>query len=576
KGSLLAFAFLHTLTLGNNRIGNLQASLSILRLMRHLRYLELSGNPLAEETGYRLLIIKNLPWLETLDMHKITEEERIAARRARVPKSWEASAHGSHGDSVQVAQDLAAKERKNSRSGQRGSVDGGNSNLAPASYADSRRAQALLRQELYRTRAIVKLRRILLKEWFVAEDARREEVVTQDLFTKCLRLHGLWPASGGDAVNTDTCSEGEQNSPRRSTNTAPCTGFLSGKAGLLGGLLLEAFRAPVPRRAVVLGRDAAYLEQGFLNYVSFCAAVEPKHGGRDLDNQSRILDKAWKTKRKEPLSVVSRMKKPAGEQPPPQLSARRPGSGRSCGGGGYGGGSGTEPSPQRRDTKVLPNRAPMACKFTKTQTAGGPGQLDYWERIELKRIMESQAGATSTKRKGGRDRRAQFFSSIKKMVTHGRRARVSRVDISADRTNLDVLFDAAAALSSPAVPPPSASGNSGRGGAKGNSGGGGSGEGQEEGDAKAAVKWLLLALEDGTTSTVVVGPLEWDWLSCEEARDRAKKIYRQASHAQRRMLLISDDEDEAVRQEAGRIRSKIATLTRDAARLEALASTSRS
>lgn len=50
---------------------NQQASLGILRLMRHLRYLELSGNPLAEETGYRLLVIKNLPWLETLDMHKV-------------------------------------------------------------------------------------------------------------------------------------------------------------------------------------------------------------------------------------------------------------------------------------------------------------------------------------------------------------------------------------------------------------------------------------------------------------------------------------------------------------------------
>lgn len=39
--------------------------------MRHLRYLELSGNPLAEETGYRLLVVKHLPWLEILDMHKV-------------------------------------------------------------------------------------------------------------------------------------------------------------------------------------------------------------------------------------------------------------------------------------------------------------------------------------------------------------------------------------------------------------------------------------------------------------------------------------------------------------------------
>lgn len=39
----------------------------------------------------------------------------------------------------------------------------------------------------------------------------------------------------------------------------------------------------------------------------------------------------------------------------------------------------------------------------------------------------------------------------------------------------------------------------------------------------------------------------------------------------RRMQLMADEEDEAVRQEADQIRSKIAVLTRNAARLEALA-----
>lgn len=40
----------------------------------------------------------------------------------------------------------------------------------------------------------------------------------------------------------------------------------------------------------------------------------------------------------------------------------------------------------------------MACEFTKTHTAGGPGQLDHWEKIELKRIMESQAGMIAWRR----------------------------------------------------------------------------------------------------------------------------------------------------------------------------------
>ncbi|CAM9499651.1 unnamed protein product, partial [Hapterophycus canaliculatus] len=417
----------------------------------------------------------------------------------------------------------------------------------------------------------------------------------QDLFTKCLRLHGLWPTPGCDDVNNN----GEGSSSPAPPNAHPTTGFLSGKAGLTGGLVLEAFRAPAPRRAVVLGRDAAYLEQGFMNYVSFCAAVEPKHGGRDLDNQSRILDKSWKAKREEPLSAASRTKRPSAG--PPQLSAGHPASGKSWDSGGRGGSTGVQSSP-RRDPKALLNRAPMACEFTKTHAAGGPGRLDHWERIELKRILESQAGGAKQLLT-----RAQAFSGIKKMVTQGRRPRVFRVEVpvsidddsinnlsgsgvgggsviattdGSDRTNLDVLFDAAAVLPS-SVPPPSALGNGSRGGAKGNSGGGsggsgGSGEGQEEGSAKAAVGVLLLTLEEGSSSLGGVGPLEWDWLSREEAGNRAKKIYRQAAHAQRRMLLISDDEDDGVRQEAQIIRSKIATLTRDAARLEALASSPRS
>ena len=34
----------------------------------------------------------------------------------------------------------------------------------------------------------------------------------------------------------------------------------------------------------------------------------------------------------------------------------------------------------------------MACEFTKSNTAGGPGQLDHWEMVELKRILEGGGG----------------------------------------------------------------------------------------------------------------------------------------------------------------------------------------
>lgn len=39
---------------------------------------------------------------------------------------------------------------------------------------------------------------------------------------------------------------------------------LSGKEGLLAGILLEAFRASTPQRAVALGRDQAHLGQWYV------------------------------------------------------------------------------------------------------------------------------------------------------------------------------------------------------------------------------------------------------------------------------------------------------------------------
>lgn len=42
--------------------------------------------------------------------HQITDQERNDARRTRLPKSWQASDQGVHGDSVRLTQDLAAKE----------------------------------------------------------------------------------------------------------------------------------------------------------------------------------------------------------------------------------------------------------------------------------------------------------------------------------------------------------------------------------------------------------------------------------------------------------------------------------
>ncbi|CAN0329037.1 unnamed protein product, partial [Laminaria digitata] len=86
--------------------------------------------------------------------------------------------------------------------------------------------------------------------------------------------------------------------------------------------------------------------------------------------------------------------------------------------------------------------------------------------------------------------------------------------------------------------------------------GSGSGVSRNGGQAerKVDIGVILQTLEKGVSGPGGVGPLEWEVLSRDEAADGAKKLYREAAHAQRRMLLMSDDEDDTVRQEASRIR----------------------
>lgn len=119
------------------------------------------------------------------------------------------------------------------------------------------------------------------------------------------------------------------------------------------------------------------------------------------------------------------------------------------------------------------------------------------------------------------------------------------------RTNLDVLFDAAVALtlSAPSPSEGTVSAGSGRKGAKaishGSGGGGGGGEAQDGKDPKTDLGVLLRIIEEGVATPEGIGPLEWDWLSYEEAGDRARKLFRQAAHAQVRII----DEEKSRRAE---------------------------
>ena len=80
RGSLHKFKFLNVLNVSNNKLHGLQATLDLLTGFQYLHHLELFGNPLAEETNYRLHVLKRISWLEVFDRHPVTEEELEAGK----------------------------------------------------------------------------------------------------------------------------------------------------------------------------------------------------------------------------------------------------------------------------------------------------------------------------------------------------------------------------------------------------------------------------------------------------------------------------------------------------------------
>eukprot|EP00938_MAST-03A_sp_MAST-3A-sp1_P002799 g2799.t1 len=81
--SLQFFTFLQILNLQSNQISNLSAVLKSLSRCRFLRQLNLSKNPVSQESHYRLQVIASIPSLHVLDNQKVTEEERAAANRMK-------------------------------------------------------------------------------------------------------------------------------------------------------------------------------------------------------------------------------------------------------------------------------------------------------------------------------------------------------------------------------------------------------------------------------------------------------------------------------------------------------------
>lgn len=74
------YSFLHQLTLNDNKLDDLEATIQELKQLRHLRVLNLYDNPIAQEDNYRMRVLCELTELDVFDRHQVTDEERREAK----------------------------------------------------------------------------------------------------------------------------------------------------------------------------------------------------------------------------------------------------------------------------------------------------------------------------------------------------------------------------------------------------------------------------------------------------------------------------------------------------------------
>jgi hypothetical protein len=83
NSSLNSFKFLTTLTLNDNLLDNLTDTIESLKCLKHLKSLDLFGNPISQEDNYRLIVLSELTWLEILDRTPVTVSELKDAKKLK-------------------------------------------------------------------------------------------------------------------------------------------------------------------------------------------------------------------------------------------------------------------------------------------------------------------------------------------------------------------------------------------------------------------------------------------------------------------------------------------------------------
>ena len=490
-------AFVEELTMFSNHLEDLHATLKVLARLRHLKHLDMFGNPLAEEKDYRLHVIKLLPHLEVLDRHVITEQERDKARLVKPPDLVFASAAG---DGRSRAETGASLDGDASVGG--GAARGRTSSKGPSRDAAVPETATTIEEVIAAMKARATEKRLLIKPFMQDVDPRREHRVLLTEFERILSLHELWPSSATEVA-----------------------------------LLLAKYERPPPQRCATLGRDAHYAERGhrWVDYIAYCGDIEPHATGRDTHHQALVQATEWRAKVPERSVGVQDLEREVGgvrqrlaaaehrkRQAMVGLSMSSAGADSHAHGGASGG----------------------AAK--KTSFEVGENELEHYEAVELKKLMKQYDRDGNNMLSRG-----ELKECLENMEMAGRKFSIGTSsaddlkgyaktveDVEQEakldpETLFNMLFEAF--------------------------------DGNDDGkiDWNEFHEGIMCGVKDPATGLQLFPPLQWAWLSADEADAKSKQLFADAEKRQHRHI-IAGAKDKAEQ-------AKIAQITSSATKLQQLA-----
>lgn len=162
--SLRHLKFLVNLTLNQNQLTDIDEVLSELRHLRNIQYLDLFDNPITQEDNYRLRVIGELPWVQTLDKHEVTQEEHQLAKKVL--------------KKIQKSKNIMNKKNKME-------------NFDGSFQAEEVPAPEIPPHIVDAIKGRVVARRVFLEKSLLAFDPQRRGVVDSDTFLQVCNQYGL-------------------------------------------------------------------------------------------------------------------------------------------------------------------------------------------------------------------------------------------------------------------------------------------------------------------------------------------------------------------------------------------------